>query len=67
MAKIQNSKNPIRSAQNVGRVLISMEGIGVNSKRAYFDQKMRRFFGEKIGVRGMGEAIKWKRLQGTEW
>ena len=24
MAKIQNSKNPIRSAQNVGRVLISM-------------------------------------------
>ena len=24
MAKIQNSKNPIRSAQNVGRVLISI-------------------------------------------
>ena len=41
MAKIQNSKNPIRSAQNVGQVPISMGDGFKNQKRVILDQKSR--------------------------
>ncbi len=41
MAKIQNSKNPIRSAQNVGQVPISMGDVFKNQKRVILDQNSR--------------------------
>ena len=41
MAKIQNSKNPIRSAQNVGQVQINMGDGFKNQKRVILDQKSR--------------------------